>query len=74
MASTFMAGPGLAELLKEIDQVEGIDWVRILYCYPQFFTDELYDVLGPQSKDHPLSGYAAAAHQRPDAQADESAA
>jgi ribosomal protein S12 methylthiotransferase len=42
--------PRLAELLKAIDQVEGIDWVRILYCYPQFFTDELYDVLGHNQK------------------------
>ena len=30
----------------ELEQVEGIDWLRILYCYPQFFTDELYAVLG----------------------------
>ena len=42
--------PRLAELLREIDQVEGIDWIRILYCYPQFFTDELYDVLGNNQK------------------------
>ena len=38
--------PRLSDLLKELEQVEGIDWLRILYCYPQFFTDELYDVLG----------------------------
>ena len=42
--------PAIAELLKEIDQVEGIDWVRILYCYPQFFSDELYEVLGHNQK------------------------
>ena len=42
--------PRLAELLRELDQVEGIDWIRILYCYPQFFTDELYDVLGRFAK------------------------
>jgi ribosomal protein S12 methylthiotransferase len=42
--------PRLADLLKEIDQVDGIDWVRILYCYPQFFTDELYEVLGNNQK------------------------
>ena len=36
----------LAELLRELEQVEGIDWIRVLYCYPQFFTNELYDVLG----------------------------
>ena len=42
--------PRLAELLRELEQVEGIDWIRILYCYPQFFTDELYDVLGRSRK------------------------
>ena len=31
-------------------KVEGIDWIRILYCYPQFFTDELYDVLSNTPK------------------------
>src|SRR6185312_15852889 len=42
--------PRLAELLRELDQVDGIDWIRILYCYPQYFTDELYDVLGHARK------------------------
>jgi ribosomal protein S12 methylthiotransferase len=40
----------LAELLQALEQVEGIDWIRILYCYPQFFTDELYGVLGESKK------------------------
>ncbi len=31
----------LDELLRELDQVDGIEWVRILYTYPIFFTDEL---------------------------------
>ena len=63
--------PRLAELLRELDRVEGIDWIRILYCYPQFFTDELYDVLGAGEEDRPVPRHAAAAHQRPDAEADE---
>jgi ribosomal protein S12 methylthiotransferase len=42
--------PRLSELLTELEQVDGIDWLRILYCYPQFFTDELYDVLGRSGK------------------------
>ncbi len=42
--------PRLAELLRELDQVEGIDWIRILYNYPQYFTDELYDMLATASK------------------------
>ena len=47
--------PRLAELLRELDQVEGIDWIRILYYYPQFFTDELYDVLGRRGRSSPIS-------------------
>jgi ribosomal protein S12 methylthiotransferase len=42
--------PRLAELLRELDQVEGIDWIRILYNYPACITDELYETLGSASK------------------------
>src|SRR6476661_3394180 len=42
--------PRLAELLRELDQVEGIDWIRILYNYPNYVTDELYEVLGSAKK------------------------
>jgi ribosomal protein S12 methylthiotransferase len=42
--------PRLAELLAELEQVEGIDWLRILYCYPQYFSDELYGVLASSKK------------------------
>jgi hypothetical protein len=42
--------PRLAELIRELDGVEGIDWIRILYNYPNYFTDELYEVLGSAKK------------------------
>ena len=42
--------PRLAELLRELNEVEGIDWIRVLYNYPNYFTDELYDALGSSSK------------------------
>src|SRR5215213_4191031 len=42
--------PRLAELLRELDQVEGIDWIRVLYNYPNYFTDELYEVLATATK------------------------
>ncbi len=42
--------PRLAELLEALEKVDGIDWIRILYCYPQYFTDELYDALGRSRK------------------------
>jgi ribosomal protein S12 methylthiotransferase len=42
--------PRLAELLDALETVDGIDWIRILYCYPQYFTDELYETLGRSRK------------------------
>lgn len=42
--------PRLADLLRELDQVEGIDWIRVLYNYPNYVTDELYEVLGSARK------------------------
>jgi ribosomal protein S12 methylthiotransferase len=40
----------LAELLKELDKVDGIEWIRILYVYPEHVTDELLDTLGNSKK------------------------
>src|SRR5947208_2288981 len=40
----------LAELLRQLDQVDGIEWVRILYAYPMYFSDELIDVLAGAQK------------------------
>jgi ribosomal protein S12 methylthiotransferase len=40
----------LAELLRELDQVDGIEWIRILYCYPEHFTDEVMDALALAQK------------------------
>ncbi len=37
--------PRLAELVRELDRIEELDWIRILYNYPNYFTDELYEVL-----------------------------
>ncbi|HEV7222804.1 MAG TPA: 30S ribosomal protein S12 methylthiotransferase RimO [Pirellulales bacterium] len=41
--------PRLAELLRELDQIEELDWIRIMYLYPMYFSDELIEVLA-QSK------------------------
>jgi ribosomal protein S12 methylthiotransferase len=37
--------PRLAELLTELDQIEGLEWIRVMYLYPMYFTDELIEVL-----------------------------
>src|SRR5436189_2242470 len=40
----------LAELLRELDRIDGIEWVRILYAYPIHFTDDLIDTLAGAKK------------------------
>jgi ribosomal protein S12 methylthiotransferase len=40
----------LAELLRELDKVDGIEWIRLLYCYPEHFTDELIETLASAKK------------------------
>jgi len=40
----------LAELLRELDQVDGIEWIRILYAYPAYFTDDLIRTLADAKK------------------------
>src|SRR6185295_8122415 len=40
----------LAELLRELENVDGVDWIRLLYLYPEHFHDELIDVIAGSSK------------------------
>lgn len=35
--------PKLAELLHEISKIDGIEWIRFLYAYPETITDELIE-------------------------------
>lgn len=42
--------PRLVELLKDLTSIEGIRWVRLLYAYPSFFTDELIDIIANEPK------------------------
>lgn len=35
----------LPELLERLSAIEGIKWIRILYCYPEEITDELVDAI-----------------------------
>lgn len=42
--------PMLAELLKALVKVEGIEWYRLLYLYPKYFTDELLDLIVAEPK------------------------
>ena len=37
--------PHLSELLRELDQIEGIEWIRILYMYPDEMQDDLIETI-----------------------------
>ena len=40
----------LAELLQEISKIDGIEWIRFLYSYPDGITDELIDTVANNPK------------------------
>lgn len=40
----------LHELLRELSKVEGIEWIRLLYCYPEEIYDELIDEIANNNK------------------------
>ena len=40
----------LPELLVRLCGVDGLKWIRVLYCYPEKITDELLDVIAGQPK------------------------
>lgn len=40
----------LPELLDRLCEIEGIEWIRLLYCYPEEITDELIATMKRQPK------------------------
>ena len=42
--------PNLVALLKELAAIEGVEWIRLLYCYPRYFTDELIAYMASEPK------------------------
>ena len=42
--------PRLAELLNQLQQVEGIEWIRLLYFYPMYVTDAVIDTIASSDK------------------------
>lgn len=40
----------LAELLERLCRIEGVQWLRVLYCYPDAVTDELLEVMASEEK------------------------
>jgi len=42
--------PRLAELLQKLEKVEGLDWIRLMYFYPMYVSDELIEVLAASKR------------------------
>jgi ribosomal protein S12 methylthiotransferase len=40
----------LADLVRELARVDGIEWIRLLYCYPNYVTAELLDAIAEEPK------------------------
>ena len=42
--------PMLHELLKQLNAIEGIEWIRVLYAYPETLTDETIEAMATCEK------------------------
>ncbi|SHH91041.1 30S ribosomal protein S12 methylthiotransferase RimO [Desulfosporosinus lacus] len=40
----------LPQLIRELARIEGIEWIRLMYCYPERFTDELIETMRQEPK------------------------
>ncbi|MBO8138817.1 MAG: 30S ribosomal protein S12 methylthiotransferase RimO [Desulfotomaculum sp.] len=40
----------LATLVKRLTKISGLNWLRIMYCYPNHFTDELIETIAQEPK------------------------
>ena len=37
-------------LIRELSKIDGIKWIRVLYCYPEEIYDELIDEIASNDK------------------------
>jgi ribosomal protein S12 methylthiotransferase len=42
--------PELTRLLRELEQIEGLDWIRLMYFYPMYIDDALIDTIAGSDK------------------------
>ena len=48
--SDIYGAPKLCELLKKLTKIDGIEWIRTLYTYPERITDEFLNLLKSEKK------------------------
>lgn len=49
--------PNLDELLQELSKIEKLRWLRLLYCYPSYFTDSLIEEIATNDKVGAVENY-----------------
>ena len=42
--------PSLADLLQKLNNIDGIEWIRVMYAYPTQMNDKLIDAIASLSK------------------------
>lgn len=50
IASYFWKGINLPDLINRISEIEGLEWIRLLYCHPDNITDEIIDLIAHNDK------------------------
>ena len=46
----FYGKKALPELVHELSKISGIEWIRLLYCYPEEITDEIIEAIKNEKK------------------------
>jgi len=44
------SGKKLPDIVNEISQIEGVRWIRLLYCHPDNLTDQIIDLISENPK------------------------
>ena len=52
---------GLARLLEQLNAIDGLEWIRLLYLYPATVDSELIDAMGVAREGLRVHGHAVAA-------------
>lgn len=50
MSNNRRDGRGLGALLRELSAITGVRWLRLLYCYPSYFDDDLIQEIATNPK------------------------
>lgn len=44
------SGKGLVDIVNDISVIEGVEWIRLLYCHPDHLTEDIFNLIGNNAK------------------------